>query len=453
MTKETTQPRWTSDDRLTSVTSDLFVIYQHPGSGLLFICSSRRNAGLYDLIAEAFVDADPRPLPLVRLNRVLNDINSPEFFNVGMRNRIVSNTTELYQIITGSSADKTINKSDGRLYHAGHAFGRGEQDGEAVTIGLSSASKVWSNRSDRIPQLIEWCSTLAVRIATNQAPITMSGMDYLDVGQELDELPDDIIRVDWPAVVYKNSPLARFAGPHGDLQVPLVDFDIEVDLVLSSANAVMVKITHELGYSASLRFSLKEARFFEWATDDEQALFVLEDRNSESNLVAFVNDELPCFYTADLALLEGSSYLQIPPEDNLVFDVAQMATVDWNALSVDVQREFGEAAAGKRSIHAGLEAMLIDEDNEVVYDDHGSGEMADFVGLAHPEGRLLVQLYHCKGSSEAAPGHRVGDCYEVVSQATKSVVWALKQRVVSDIVMLISGGWWASFCQGEYRPT
>jgi hypothetical protein len=60
--------------------------------------------------------------------------------------------------------------------------------------------------------------------------------------------------------------------------------------------------------------------------------------------------------------------------------------------------------------------------------------------LSLREGRLRVQLYHCKASSAPASGHRVGDLYEVVSQATKSVAWALKHRVVAHIRRRYTGG-------------
>ena len=155
ITREVSLPRWTTDDRLSIVQPDLFIFYFNAQTNLLFVCASRRSAGMYDALMGSFRDGDPRPLPLVKLNRALNDLTSPEFFNVGMRNRVASNTTESYRIITGSNADKAINRSDGRLYHRGHFFGRATDDeGELVTIGLSSASKIWSNKASQLPELI-----------------------------------------------------------------------------------------------------------------------------------------------------------------------------------------------------------------------------------------------------------------------------------------------------------
>ena len=122
ITREISQPRWTTDDRLSIIEPDLFIFFQDPDSRLLFVCASRRSEGLYQELLGSFSDANPRALSLVRLNRALNDLEAPEFFNVGMRNRVTSNTTESYRIVTGSNADKVIGRSDARLYHRGHAF-------------------------------------------------------------------------------------------------------------------------------------------------------------------------------------------------------------------------------------------------------------------------------------------------------------------------------------------
>ena len=123
----------------------LFIFFQHRLTNLTFPSlrsTALGSVGCHGQLVASFAAADPRPLPLVRLNRALSDLEVPEFFNVGMRNRVVSNTMESYRIITGSNADKAILPSDGRLYHPGHIFGRASDNGNPVTIGLSSASKI-----------------------------------------------------------------------------------------------------------------------------------------------------------------------------------------------------------------------------------------------------------------------------------------------------------------------
>jgi superfamily II DNA or RNA helicase len=432
ITRETSLPRWTTDDRLSSVHSDLFIFYQEPKSNLLFICASRRAEGLYQHLVASFQDANPRVLPLVRLNRALNDLEAPEFFNVGMRNRITSNTTESYRIVTGSNADKVIGRGDSRLYHRGHAFGRGSDEGEIVTIGLSSASKIWSNKSAKLPDLIAWCEKLAGRINSMRTPVTGSGLDLLDVGEELEALPDGIMAVGWPNTVFRQPATVRYMHDGDERSAQLLDFDLDIDAEASTDTAVAIVLSRDDGFAFRATFSFETDRYFEPLTDDEPVA-IIEREREETALIDFLNGEMPIFYTGDLSLIDGSSLLRAPTEDMPPFDPSLIEPFDWANAGVDIAREFGNGRGGRLSIHASLEAQLAGSVHAVVYYDHGSGEIADFVAVEETEGRLVVRFYHCKGAGGAAPGHRVGDMYELAGQAVKSAIWALKQRVLAHI--------------------
>ena len=432
ITREVSLPRWTTDDRLSAIQHDLFVFYQDRATHLLFVCASRRTEGLYERLVSTFSAFDPRPLSLVRLNRALNDLATPEFFNIGMRNRVASSTTESYRIITGSNADKAIMKSDGRLYHRGHAFGKASDDGDIVTIGLSSASKIWSNKSAKIPELISWCQTLARRISSNHSSNTGSGLDNLAVGEEIDELPSGIIGVDWPAEVYRNPPIVRYNGRDGPGAAQLLDFELSVDLDATTDKFVTISLRYENIVRFDAIFSFENDRFFESVGQGVPNIFVRQGRG-EVDLVDFLNDEMPHFYTADLSVVHGYSLLTPGDHDRPLFNQDQFEVRDWTRVNVDIGREFGPPVAGRVSVHDGLEAELRESNKLVVYYDHGTGEIADFVSIEELQERFRICLFHCKGSTGAVAGHRLGDIYEVACQAVKSVRWALKQRVLSTI--------------------
>ncbi|WP_010304275.1 hypothetical protein [Kurthia senegalensis] len=63
--------------------------------------------------------------------------------------------------------------------------------------------------------------------------------------------------------------------------------------------------------------------------------------------------------------------------------------------------------------------------DEVIFDDDGAGEIADIVTIKVNEKARKIQFhfYHCKYSSEAQPGARVSDLYEVCGQTEKSIMW------------------------------
>jgi superfamily II DNA or RNA helicase len=434
ITREISLPRWTNDDRLAIVEPDLFIFHQDTKTNLLFVCASRRSKGLYEEVVKSFVDAAPRPLPLARLNRALNELTKTEFFNVGMRNRVASNTNESYRIITGSTADKSVHKSDGRLYHRGHFFGRAEDGGELVTIGLSSASKIWSNTAAQLPELIAWFEKLARRISSDQVPVTNSGLDFLSTGEEATKLPEGIICAEWAASAYRTSTLVHFLSDQGHRQeIQLIDLDITIDPDQPDEDTVALIFSYEGVITYRATFSFETNRFFEPASDHEPLLTVESDRD-DIPFIEYLNDEMLIFYTKDLAMLEGFSLFRAPEDDLLPFDDGTFDVVDWENVGVDSQREFGPGADGKISVHQYIENQLASSDSSVAYYDHGSGEVADFVSI-HPieNGEVVIRFYVCKGATGAQPGHRVGDCYEVVGQAVKSIPWARWQKLEANI--------------------
>ena len=193
LTREAIRSPWSTDERFTNVAYDLFIFHHNAAANLLFICSSRRNAKLYSRLAARFVPGRPRPLSNSSINRVLNDLEAAEFFSVGMRKRNKLGRIESYRMISGPSADKAIQDTDGRLFDRGHCFGKAIDEGDQITIGVSTSSKVWSNTYDRIPELLEWCNALAVKIASGRNPRTGSRLDLLSAGQDLERVPAGVI--------------------------------------------------------------------------------------------------------------------------------------------------------------------------------------------------------------------------------------------------------------------
>jgi len=111
----------------------------------------------------------------------------------------------------------------------------------------------------------------------------------------------------------------------------------------------------------------------------------------------------------------------------------------WNWDGVNIQREI-TAPGADLSVFDRVKASLRETDAEVVFCDHGAGEIADFVSLKRTGDTLAFTLHHCKGSAGPTPGARVEDVYEVCGQAQKSVVWRslarMRRRVASRLADL-----------------
>ncbi len=100
---------------------------------------------------------------------------------------------------------------------------------------------------------------------------------------------------------------------------------------------------------------------------------------------------------------------------------------------MDIEREFGTAAQGKRSIHSYIQDRLLASDAPIILYDHGTGELADFVVFETPAEEVLVSLFHCKASSAPSAGERVEDLYEVCGQAIKSARWIDRRLMIEGL--------------------
>ena len=431
ITRERSAARWSRDGRIVDVRHDLFVVHFDEASRLLFICSTVRTQSVYENLGKHLMDGEPRILPLSRINRALNGVSDLEFFNVGMRNRVQGNQTESYRIITGPSAAEAILPSDARLFHRGHCFGRGETGEGPVTIGLSSSSKVWSNRSSQVPDLIEWCKELARRIEADRTPVTGGGLDNLSAGEEVDCLPTGIFRANWDYDLYRNPRTVEISSGDRVKRIQLLDLEIEVERSRCTESTIALAFHHDED-CYRVMFSFDTNRLFEPVSKQEIVINVISGNKSRP-LMEQLNENPLCFYTEELSLLKGFELYKPPEGGGTVFSEDQIEVVNWAEERVDVRSEFGSARNGLMSIHQFIEAGLESSAATVVYYDHGSGELADFVAFEEHEGNVEVSLYHCKGSGGDAPGDRVEDVYEVCGQSVKSVICADPSSLVDRI--------------------
>ncbi|QOC90847.1 hypothetical protein [Micromonospora craniellae] len=152
---------------------------------------------------------------------------------------------------------------------------------------------------------------------------------------------------------------------------------------------------------------------------------------SEHLLSHLLADKGLKFYFEDETTIEHGGFLLRPPRNTPPFRTEKLVVMDW--IGTDIKKESQGPARDPDSIQYRVMRQVCEErDWDVVIDDDGSGEAADIVGLAVDDEGLLVRLIHCKYSSEAFPGGRVADLYEVCGQAHKSVQWKRAPHLIDQ---------------------
>ncbi len=428
ITNERLEPRWTALQVFARSEYDLFVVYFDKRSKLLFINASRKSPALYEEVARHYSLGAHKVLPRYAIDRVRHKLQNAEFFNVGMKNRVAHSNAESYRTLSGKRADRAVIRADGRSYHRGHLFGKGTVDGVKVTLGYSTASKVWSNQNLQIPHLVKWCKDLAVRLTTDTQSPAHPGLDYLPVGEAIKKFPDGILLVQWPPEVYDRHVDIDYHDAKGEKTfVPVSDVELVLDRTKTDSDQVTFSVVHEeFCYAVVCR--LDGGQFFT-PSDASRPQPTLAERGDEVELLTFLNNQPATFLCADYSSVCGDEQIRYPALKVDPFDPQNVHPVDWDAEGVDVTLEFVAKGktANKKSIHDFLWRHLNrDEFSAVVYD-HRVCEAADFVTFSRDGDKVVISLYHCKGSGEPYPGDRVDDLYEVCGQGIKCLAFIEKE--------------------------
>lgn len=429
VTRRASRVSWSTDDKLIDVHFDLFILYQERASSLLFICASSRVDGLYRRIARDLCGYDPRILGLSLLNRALKELEGSRFFNVGMRNRQHSSLTESYRMITGSNADQAIREEDARLFHRGHCFGSAIENGVDITIGLSSASKIWSNTSMALPDLLSWCANIARKVNQAGQAVTGSRLDILQMGEPVSAIPAHVLSAEWEKDVYVDQPLAQLIVNDHTHKGPLTDFDLSIQT--SDQQRVVIDLSGG-GLNVQLQFEIGNDPAYAYAGAGGRV--ELDHGRSTEDLIDYLNDNPLHLMLDDWSRLCGTEHFSAPEGLFQPFPDAQIRPIDWVSCGVDIQVEFDPRDTQSVSVHGFVCSELDASENDIVYCDHGSGEAADFIVMrTRGDAGVEIELYHCKGAAGPEAGNRVGDVYEVSMQAVKALIFCDLPRLAARI--------------------
>ncbi len=415
---KTTKPRWLETPTLQDVEYSLCVVYFDEKRGLLFINSTEKTEDFYSQVAEHLTIGVFCGIPTARISRALRLLTTPSFYSVGLKNRMLGNDVESYRILSGSKVDGAVSNLDAQLFDRGHLFGGGESAEGKVTLGISTLSKVWSNRSGFVPEFVTWCRALADNLENSAPIVTGSRIDLLAVGEEVASFPAPPIGASWHESVYKHHPIL-VDKVHGASRRDLLSLELRCVTAECTATEAVVEL---LGFDAPIRvqFSLQAQRQYRIVSSPCD-IAVLVGKN-EGTLDEYLNSVGIHLYLADFSRLFGREWFR----SNLTLSPLSKDCVqcrDWIKSGVDIGREFGTSMKGT-SIHDFLDGELIGSLADVVIYDHRPGEVADFVVLYRQGTVIRCELIHCKGAGGDKPGSRVGDAYEVAGQIVKCVGWA-----------------------------
>jgi len=412
-----TIPLWYDGDMPLNKELGLYIVHYQEQTKLLFIYAHSKTEATYEAITECFSNSFDK-IPRNEIHRVLAGLENYEFFNTGMQNRYTENG-ESYRIYAGSNTAASIDENTGRMLSAGHVFCKARKNGEEITIGYSSGSKIWSQIYLNIPEYVSWCDRLGLKISNNNIKVkTNTNYDKLPMAERIIKFESDVIFAflsdecfNSPGIIFHNNP---------EEKVLITDVELEVCNVDDREISFKVKLfEQEELLQCNIQGIYKSSK----------SIFTCIDGKEKYSLEEYFTEHPIIFKTTKDTVYSGNEVLKGNVELEK-FDKSRIEVVDWERLGVDTSLECGDSKIpSKISIQEGLKKYLEEDSSYThIFFDHGSGEVADFITFSEDVYQININLYHCKSRTGKEFNSNLADVYEVAQQAIKCTKW-LKNKI------------------------
>lgn len=437
-----TKPKWLDNNSLADSKHLLAIVHYNRLNQLLFVNSQEHGEELYENIVESLYLDQPdvvcSPLSHGAISRALRLLKNPRFYNLGMRNREIGGHDESYRTLTGPHADRRVNRTDGNTRSRGHVFGGSTGENDSVTLGVSTLSKLWSNKYELVPRFVDWCHALAMEIANTSPVVTGSNLDHLATGQRIDRLPAVPLAAVWNEHAFQHSQQVAISET-GEIR-EIAGLELQIDRDSLTANKVEFDLLADTISIGRFSYSPNTKEMF--SRVDSGADLIVPGKLVDGTLEEYLRIRPPTFFLADFSTIVGRDWYR--HAQNGPLDRSLIRTFDEFGVSVDIEHECSGARAGMDTIHDFTEQQFLDSTADVVIYDHRSNEVADYISLTETDEAIICRLAHCKGASgkktkrPKKPASRVDDAYEVAGQIVKCLPFShrpdeLRAKLVSRI--------------------
>ena len=417
ITRDESSVQWSSTKEVVNVEWNLYLVYWDQGTKLLYINSSQTKE-LHEKLAKAIGGADVSRIYGDDVYRVLDGINRLMLMNLGLSSTLGRHIR--YTMFVGSDVTMQLDDATYRTKRKSNLFGLGYSGDGKVSVGCSAKGKIWSMQlAGDFSEWLEWCRLVGSKLIDNSIGTDSFIQNLLrkEVVTERPEKPP--VAVHWPeSLLIESEERIQIKFGTGDW---VGFYECEIDTAQHEETGPIQFIVSTEGAVATFEVRLSEngAQY-----PQVEGPEVLVDYKGERLLAEIFNDDSPHIYFADGDFLIFNELFKLPRgEERVLFDLDKIEARDWSATDLNIESQGPDK--NPRSIQRAVIEELLDREPafDIVFDDDGSGEIADVVAVRNHDGCLTVELFHCKYAHGAVAGNRVADLYEVCGQAQKSVRW------------------------------
>ncbi|GAA0585743.1 DEAD/DEAH box helicase family protein [Kribbella sandramycini] len=410
VSRETVPVRWGEFSSFNELVHHLYVVHVDDAGGFLYINSTNKGS-MHEDIAQAIGGADVSLVNGETVYRILAKVQRRTPTNVGLLDSVSRNRR--FSMYVGQDVLQAW-KGDAATKMKTNIFAHGFHEGRVVSFGASRKGKVWSHEQARdIHDWVRWAREIGPAITDTSVSLDSVMAGFLLPHPATERPPHVPLAIEWPYQITATLSETRTVS-YQSKSFSLLETEMRLT---------------DHSETGPLRFQVVTS---DWALDFEFVfhpdgppdIIPLGDdgevttRNSTISLAAFLTQHGLLVTFADEVVLAEQGFLLKLDRGKYLYPKDDVETPSWNGINL--RRESQGDERDPTSIqHRAIELLSAEADWDVIVDDDGTGELADIVCLRSHGEKLYVLLAHCKYSSKATPGARIGDLYDVCGQAMK----------------------------------
>ncbi|MBT2733137.1 DEAD/DEAH box helicase family protein [Carnobacterium sp. ISL-102] len=411
---------WSDQKDIVQYEYDFFVLFFDKENGIVHINETDTGKG-NRLVEKMFFGANQ--IKGDSIYRVLNGINRLMIGTLGLKQ--VPNGRVSFRMFAGTDIKSGISEAASSSSIKSNLFGYGFKDGNRISIGCSYKGKVWMRWVERVDFWIEWCKETGKQVLD----VTIDTKNILEnslVSEAITSFPKGKpYKITLPEQIeVSNSISKQLYIKKEDLNIPLFQASLSNPEIVAN-NLVFEYWVNDRKFMfeqfiTDTNYGFQQIEGDELFVKKNNQLISMTDYFKEySPEISFIQEK------GIVAVVQENLKTIIKPKKDMTLNPEYINIINWDRLGVNIKKESQGREKRSDSIQYATIHNIIDSNSDIIFDDDGSGEIADIVSvIINQEQRNIdFHLYHCKYSHGDNPRARVSDLYEVCGQAEKSIMW------------------------------
>lgn len=399
---------------------DFFVLFFDKENGIIHI--NETDAGKGNRLVESMFP-DALAIKGDSIYRSLDGINRLMIGTLGLKQQPSGRIS--FRMFAGTDIKSGISEAVVSGSTKSNLFGYGYQGGERISIGCSYKGKVWMRWVEQIHFWTGWCQNIGKKVL-DETINTNNILNNSLTLEVINEFPEGVpYKILFPEVIetsnshikqlYLSKEQKSFPFFQTVLKNPsLVNGNLRFEFWINERIFIFEQIINETTYS----FKQIEGEVLSVKTGNK-TVKMTDYLYENSPEISFIQSD------GTINVVQENLKILIKPKSGIELPLDSLFAIDWNGLGVNIKSESQGRKRKTDSIQYATIHNIVDNTSNIIFDDDGSGEIADIVSVKidMEHRKVVFHLYHCKYSDGERPGARVSDLYEVCGQAEKSIMW------------------------------